>query len=256
MRPFLSVVIPAYNESKRLPLTLINVDKNLSARDYSYEIIVVNDGSTDSTADIVTRFSKIIKNLRLIDNMENHGKGWVVRQGMLSARGSWRLFMDADNSTTIDQFDAMVPFFSAGGGSAFGEKESFDVVIGSRALKGSRLEPPQPIIKRLLGKFGNLIIQIIALKGFKDTQCGFKCFSEEATEAVFRRAKINRWGFDVEILLLAKMLGFTIKEIPVRWVNDARSSVGWRGYFSTLLDVVKIKIWVILKKYNQKEISL
>lgn len=239
MKPFLSVIIPAYNESKRIPLTLIDIDKRLSERDYSYEIIVVNDGSVDSTAEIVNRFSKIVKNLRLIDNTENRGKGAVVRQGMLSARGSLRLFTDADNSTSIDQFDGMVPFF----------KEGFDVVIGSRALKNSRLDPPQSVAKRLLGKFGNLIIQILLLKGFKDTQCGFKCFSEVAAEKVFRKTKIDRWGFDVEALVLAKNFGFLIKEIPVRWVNSFLSTVGWRGYFSTLLDVVKIKIWLALKKY-------
>ena len=184
MKPFLSIIIPAYNEAKRVPLTLIDIDKRLSERDYSYEIIVVSDGSIDSTAEIVNRLSKIIKNLRLIDNSENHGKGWVVRQGMLSAKGNWRLFTDADNSTSIDQFDQMVPFFSAGGGSAFGRKDSYDIVIGSRAIKGARLEPPQPFLKRILGKLGNLIIQIMLLKGFKDTQCGFKVFSEEDRKSV------------------------------------------------------------------------
>lgn len=239
MKPFLSVIIPAYNESKRLPLTLIDIDKRLSERDYSYEIIVVNDGSIDSTAEMTNRLSRIVKNLRLIDNTENRGKGAVVRQGMLSARGSLRLFTDADNSTSIDQFDNMVPFF----------KEGFDVVIGSRAMRGSHLEPPQAWYKQLLGKFGNLIIQVLLLKGFKDTQCGFKCFEGGAAEKVFRKTKIDRWGFDVEALVLAKLLGFRIKEIPVRWVNSFFSTVGWKGYLSTLIDVVKIKIWLMLKKY-------
>src|SRR3989344_838879 len=243
MKPFLSIIIPAYNESKRLPLTLIDIDKRLSERDYSYEIIVVNDGSIDSTAEMTNRLSKIVKNLRLIDNTENRGKGAVVRQGMLAARGNLRLFTDSDNSTSIDQFDNMVPFFPAGGGSAFGGKDSYDIVIGSRAIKGAHLKPPQPIHKQLLGKLGNLIIQAFLLKGFKDTQCGFKCFSEEAAERVFRKTKIDRWGFDIEAIVLAKLLGFRIKEIPVRWVNDPRSTVGWNGYFSTLLAVVKIKIW-------------
>ena len=110
MKPYLSVIIPAYNESKRLPLTLIDIDKKLSEANYSYEIIVVNDGSKDNTAEIVRRFSHLIKNLRLIDNKENHGKGWVVRQGMLEANGKIRLFMDADNSTSVDQFNNMVVF--------------------------------------------------------------------------------------------------------------------------------------------------
>src|SRR3989344_2275373 len=122
MNPFLSKIIPAYNEVKRLPLALIDIDRHLSEAEYSYEIIVVNDGSNDATAETVNRFSHLIKNLRLIDNQENHGKGWAVRQGMLSAKGNWRLFMDADNSTSIDHFNDMLPYFSAGGGSAFGGK--------------------------------------------------------------------------------------------------------------------------------------
>src|SRR3990167_9312131 len=111
MKPYLSVIIPAYNEAKRLPLTLIDIDKKLSEANYSYEIIVVNDGSKDNTAEIVRRFSHLIKNLRLIDNKENHGKGWVVRQGMLEATGDIRLFMDADNSTKVDEITKFLPYF-------------------------------------------------------------------------------------------------------------------------------------------------
>jgi len=108
---FLSVIIPAYNEEKRLPLTLTDVNKRLAAVDYSYEIIVVDDGSKDSTAEVVKRFSHIVKNLRLVENKENHGKGWVVRQGMLEAKGQWRLFMDADNATSVDQVGKMISYF-------------------------------------------------------------------------------------------------------------------------------------------------
>lgn len=111
MKPYLSVIIPAYNEAKSLPLTLIDINKHLSDVDYSYEIIVVDDGSKDATEEVVRRFSHLMKNLRLIDNKQNHGKGWVVRQGMLEAKGEIRLFTDADNSTSIDQFSKMIPFF-------------------------------------------------------------------------------------------------------------------------------------------------
>ena len=125
MKPFLSVIIPAYNEAKRLPLTLIDVNKYLSTVDYDYEIIVVDDGSKDDTAEIAGRFSHLIKNLRVIDNKKNHGKGWVVRQGMLEAKGQWRLFMDADNATTVEQFQKMIPYLS-----------EYQIVIGSRDVKG------------------------------------------------------------------------------------------------------------------------
>lgn len=234
MKPFLSVVIPAYNEAKRLPLTLIDVDRHLRKADYSYEIIVVNDGSKDSTAEIVSRFSNLMKGLKLIDNKENHGKGFVVRQGMLEAKGTLRLFMDADNSTSVDQFDKMLPYF----------KEGYDVVIGSRDIKGAELVPPQPFYKRMLGNIGNLIIQALLLPGIWDTQCGFKCFSEEAAVKIFSIAKISRWGFDVEALALAKRMNYRIKEIPVRWVNDPYSHVKFYSYLSALWDVLKVR-WLL-----------
>lgn len=249
-KPFLSVIIPAYNEAERLPLTILDIDRRLSEADYESEIIVVSDGSRDATADIAEKFSHVIKNLRVIGNKENHGKGWVVRQGMLAARGNWRLFTDADNSTSIDQFNRMVPYFSSGGGSAYGGKESFDVVIGSRGVRGAELHPPQKWYRRLLGKLGNAFIQIVVLWGIKDTQCGFKCFSEEATQKIFPLMKIDRWGFDVEALVLAKKMGYKIKEIPVRWVNDFESRVSSGAYLSTLIEVVKIRFWLWTNAYH------
>ncbi|MEK7464656.1 MAG: dolichyl-phosphate beta-glucosyltransferase [Patescibacteria group bacterium] len=243
MKPYLSVIIPAYNESKRLPLTLIDIDKHLSQAEYSYEIIVVNDGSKDSTAGIVERFGHLVKNLRLIDNKENHGKGFVVRQGMLEAKGNLRLFMDADNSTSVQEFNKMIPLF----------KEGYDIVIGSRDVKGSRLIPPQPFYKIMLGNLSNLIIQIMLfefLRGIWDTQCGFKCFSEEAATKIFKSAKIDRWGFDFEALALGKRLGYKIKEIPIVWVNDLRSSVKLSSYVATLRDLFRVRYWFLRNKYN------
>jgi len=240
MKPFLSIIIPAYNEAESLPLTLIDIDRHLSKVEYSSEIIVVNDGSTDGTREIVERFSHLIKNLRLIDNNENHGKGYVVRKGMLAARGNFRVFMDADNSTSIDHFDKAFPYL----------REGYDIVIGSRALKDSKLKPPQPLIKRLVGKLGNIFIRLVGLSQFHDTQCGFKCFSEEAAEKIFRLAQIDRWAFDVEILFLAKILNLKIKEIPVVWVNNFRTLVNFTDYFKTLVDVVKIKYLISKRRYD------
>ena len=230
MKPFLSVIIPAYNEAKRLPLTLVNVNKHLAAVDYDYEIIVVDDGSKDDTAEIADRFSHLIKNFRVVVNKKNHGKGWVIRQGMLEAKGQWRLFMDADNATTIDQFQKMIPYLS-----------EYQIIIGSRDIKGAVLMPPQPFYKRLLGNVGNLIIQILLLPGLWDTQCGFKCFSEEAAEKIFRLMKTNRWAFDVEALVLGKKFGYKIKEIPVVWVNDIHSKVKTMAYFQFLWEILKIR---------------
>jgi len=241
-KPYLSVIIPAYNEVKRLPLTLIDIDKRLSKVKYSYEILVVSDGSTDGTAEAAKRLGSIIKNLRLIDNKENRGKGAVVKQGMLEAEGDYRLFTDADNSTTVDQFNKMVPYF----------KEGYHVVIGSRDVEGVELHPPQPWYKRLLGNIGNIIIQALLIPGVWDTQCGFKCFSKEASLKIFPLQRINGWGFDVEILSLAKALGFEIKEIPVVWINDARSKVSFKAYLQVLMETFKIRLWLWRDIYNIK----
>jgi dolichyl-phosphate beta-glucosyltransferase len=237
---FLSIIIPAYNEAERIPLALVDIDKRLSGKDYSYEILVVNDGSKDNTAAVVHGMEKMIKNLKLIDNSENKGKGGVVRQGMLLARGQYRLFMDADNSTSIDHFDAMLHYF----------KERYDVVICSRPMKGSKLDPAEPIYRQIPGKLGNLFIQALLLPGLWDTQCGFKAFTEAAAERVFQLSKITGWGFDVEILSLAKTLGYRIKEIPVHWVNDTRSHVGASAYLKVLLETVKIRWWLWTDKYG------
>jgi dolichyl-phosphate beta-glucosyltransferase len=239
-KPFLSVIIPAYNEAKRLPLTLIDVDKHLSEQEYSYEILVVNDGSTDATAEIVERFKPLIENLKILNLATNRGKGAAVRQGMLAAKGNWAVFMDADNSTSIIEFNKMMPYFD----------EGYEVVIGSRAVRGAKLNPAQPIHKQIAGKLGNLFIQLLLLRGIRDTQCGFKCFSEEAAKRIFSLGKIDRWGCDVESLALARALGYKIKEMPVYWVNDRRSHVNILSYFQVLIETVKIKWWLWRKAYN------
>jgi dolichyl-phosphate beta-glucosyltransferase len=245
---YLSVIIPAYNESKRLPLTLIDMDKHLSEFGFSYEIVVINDGSKDSTAEIVRRFSGLIKNLRLINNTQNHGKGWVVRQAMLDAKGDVRLFMDSDNSVGIDQFSKMMPYLP----SPKGEEGKYDVVIGSRDIPGAKMVPPQPWYKRISGDLGNIFIQALLLPGMWDTQCGFKAFTAEAAERIFSKMKIDKWALDVEALSLAKKMGYKIKEIPVIWVNNPFSKVSLSSYVKFLFDVVKIKWWLTRGAYDGK----
>lgn len=238
--PYLSVIIPAYNEAERLPATLVDVDKYLSAAGFAYEIIVADDGSGDTTPDIVQRMAKTIKNLTLLRFERNRGKGAVVRDGMLAARGAYRLFMDADNSTSAGQFETMRPFFEQG----------YGVVFGSRALAESRLLPPEPWYRSLPGKMGNLFwIQLLVLPGLWDTQCGFKAFSAEAANRVFKAARIDGWGFDVEVLALAKRFGYRIKEVPVVWKNDLRSRVSFSAYLKVLIETVKIRLWLWTGKY-------
>jgi len=237
----LSVIIPAYNEEKRLPKTLVEIDKYLRKQDYDYEIIVVNDGSKDKTAQIVEDFKSKIANLKLIDNKINHGKGYVIRQGMLEAKGEFRVFTDADNSTPIDQIEKMWPEFEKG----------YDVVIGSRDIRGAVLEPPQPWWRRFLGEvFGLLTNLIVGTWGIKDTQCGFKGFTQRATKDIFPRCKINRFAFDPEILIIAKKLGYKIKEIPIFWRNDPRSKVKFKSMIKMGFDLLKIRWNLITKKYG------
>ena len=243
-KPYLSVIIPAYNEANRLPATLIDIDKHLREADFDYEILVVNDGSKDNTADIVHKFESVVKGLRLGGRDINRGKGYTVREGMRDARGKFRLFMDADNATTVDHFFKMIPFLEGA------EGKKYDIVIGSRDIKGSKLVPPQPWYRRISGNIGNIIIQTFLLPGIWDTQCGFKCFSEESAERIFPIMKINRFAIDVEALALGKRMGYKIKEIPITWVNDVNSRVKLSDYINVLIDVLKIRVWLWTGKYK------
>lgn len=231
---YLSVIIPAYNEAERLPKTLRRFNEYFATRAYSYEILVVNDGSKDGTARAASSMESEIKNLRLIDRKKNMGKGYTVREGMLAAYGKIRLFADADNATDISHFERMRPLFDQG----------YDIVICSRDPKdalGAKQAVAQVWWKRLLGNMGNLYIQWMAVPGIWDTQCGFKAFRDFAAEKIFSASKINRWAFDVEALALAKKFGYKIGIIPANWVNDPKTTVSFMAYFRTLWEVFKIR---------------
>lgn len=230
--PFLSVIIPAYNEEKRLPKTLKAVHAYLAGQAFSWEIIVVSDGSTDRTADIVREFQIAGPHVRLLTYGKNRGKGYAVRYGMMRTKGRFRLFMDADNSTTIDHIEHFLPWFQKG----------YDVVIGSRDIQGAEIAVHQAWWKEKLGDLGNLWIRFWAVPGIKDTQAGFKIFSGKAADLVFPRLTIDRWGFDVEALAVARRQGFRIAELPIRWVNDANSKVSARAYLDVLQEVVQVRL--------------
>jgi glycosyltransferase involved in cell wall biosynthesis len=239
----LSVIIPAYKEAGRIGDTLKKIDEYLRSQKYTYEIIVVNDGSPDKTAEEVSQVLPEIKNLRLIDNKKNRGKGFVTRQGMLEAKGEFRVFMDADNSTTINHIEKMWPEFDKGR----------EVVIGSRDIKGADIAVSQPWWRIILGNIFNLIVQIVSgLRGIWDTQCGFKGFTAKSVEDIFPKCKIDRFAFDVEILVLAKKMGYEIKEVPVRWINDTTSTVGFKNMVKMLIDVFHIRKNLVLRKYDDK----
>lgn len=235
----LSVVIPAYNSQEVIAETLLDVDRYLSKQDYAYEIIVVSDGSKDNTVSIVEKTKQLVRNLRLIENKENHGKGYVVRQGILEAKGEYRMFMDADNSTKIDHLDLFWP-----------ETKHYDIVIASIGIKGAKIHETAQWYRRLLGNVAKYIIRIVAgLWEIKDTQRGFKLFNEKSVQAVFPKQTLTRWGFDFEILTLAKRMGFKIKEVPITW-NNPVGGVNLMSYFKTFFELMKIKWNLIINKYK------
>ena len=232
---FLSVIIPCYNEEKRIVSTVLATDGWLSQQKFSYEILVVNDGSKDKTASVVRKLMENTPKLQLIDNFENRGKGAVVKQGMLLAKGNYRLFMDADNSTTIDHFEKMMPLIA----------EGYEVIIGSRDSKdasGARQAVKQPFYRRLIGNLGNLFIQIMAVPGIWDTQCGFKCFSRKAALDIFSRCRISGWAFDVELIWKLRRQGARIVEVPIEWIDSSGSRLRMhRDAPAMLLELLRIR---------------
>lgn len=242
MSIFLSVIIPAYNEEKCLPTTLLAIDKYLSEQNYPYEILVVNDGSKDNTVDIVKNFEKMINNLSCIGYEENRGKGYAIRFGMLKAEGKYRLFTDADNSTSIDQIEKLIPCLKP--------KGDCDIAIGSRAVKGHKIIIHQPFYREIIGKTGNKLIQAMAVSGIWDTQCGFKCFTSQSAEKIFPKQTIERWGFDFEALAIARLLNYKIKEVPIVWVDSSESKLSKKAMFAMFWELMKVRMNLWRKKYE------
>lgn len=227
---FLSIVIPAYNEAGVIEHTLNSVREYLAYTQFTWEIIVVDDGSTDDTTERAKHALHGIEHAHVIRNAHNHGKGWAVKEGMLVAKGKYRLFMDADNATPIEHWEKAWLYFETGA----------DVVIGSRAIRGAELVRSQSWYRRTLGKLGNAYAQVVLLNGISDSQCGFKCFSAQAAESIFTRLTTKRWVFDIEALALARALKYEIDEFPVRWTRGERSSVKFSDYFSAFFDTLRI----------------
>lgn len=220
----LSIIIPAFNESERLPETLALVRDWVECQDFKTQVLVVDDGSTDDTAELVRLYAKRFPNLELLSLEQNLGKGGAVKAGMLAARGSWRLIADADNSTPIDQAEKLLEHI-----------DSHEVVIGSRYLRPDSIKVRQPWKRRVLSRLGNILIQSMVLPGIKDTQCGFKLFSAKAAQDIFSQLQTNGWLFDVEVLAIANQRGYGIKEVPVDWYDAKQSKLravrtGWKTF--------------------------
>lgn len=236
----LSVVIPAYNEAGRIECTLKNIERYFKDKAFSYEIIVVDDGSTDGTPMIIRKCKDTMAHVRVLENKRNTGKGYSVNRGMRAAHGMYRLFMDADNSVDISHLDVFMEWMNKG----------YDVVIGSIALGGASIKEHCGWHRRILGCLSHFLIQLLAVSGIKDTQRGFKLFSGSAASVIFSKQTIERFGFDIEVLVIARKHKFKIKEVPVTWDNPAGSKVTLGSYLQTFRELLVIVRNRIFNKYS------
>ncbi len=240
---FLSVVIPAFNEEKRIGPTLDRVAEYLAQRGIAGEIVVVDDGSRDRTAEIVLSSAQAHPSVRLVGNGRNRGKGYTVRNGVANSKGRFVLFSDADLSTPIEEFDKLLPVLEGGAGVAF----------ASRAMAASSIEKAQPILRRLMGRVFNLVVRAAALPGVRDSQCGFKCFTAEAARRIFPIQRIEGFAFDVELLFLARRLKFRIEEVPVRWIDSPDSRVRrFTDPLRMLVEIFKIRMNSLTGIYGRR----
>jgi dolichyl-phosphate beta-glucosyltransferase len=240
--PNYSIVIPAYNESARIPATLKQVISCIRERGWDAEVIVVNDGSTDNTAQVVQDFARTAPEIRMIENPGNRGKGYSVRSGMLQALGEIVMFTDADLSAPMEEAERLFTHIADGA----------DIAIGSRWLERGRQTHQQPLYRQFFGRCFNAVTRGVMGLHFADTQCGFKAFTRAAAQTVFQLQTIERWGFDPEILFIALKCGYRVDEVAVSWGHDERSRMSYlRDGIRMLEDVATIR-WNALRGRYRK----
>jgi glycosyltransferase involved in cell wall biosynthesis len=238
----LSIVIPAYNEGARIEAALESVLSCVAERNWNAEVLVVDDGSTDTTAAIVTRWMQTHPNLQLIHNEGNRGKGYSVRNGLLQAVGQIVMFTDADLSAPIEEAERLFAAIDEGA----------DVAIGSRWLDKQKQTIHQPLYRKFFGRCFNLVTRVMMGLPYKDTQCGFKAFRREAAQTIFRLQTIERWGFDPEILFIARKLKYRIVEVPVSWGHDERSRISYlKDGMKMLEEMFEIRTNSLRGRYDQ-----
>src|SRR5271165_51906 len=242
-----SFILPAYNESERLTTSIPKVLEYVHIRNLQAEIIVVNDGSTDSTAEVVRGFAADNPMIVLLENPGNCGKGYSVRHGMLHAKGAVALFSDADLSSPITEADKLFAALADGA----------DIAIGSRWLKRELQTERQPVLRQLYGRLFNLGLSIVLGLDYRDTQCGFKAFTRQAIQVVFTRQRVERWGFDPELQYLARKYKLQTVEVPVEWAHDHRSKINpLRDGLQMGIDVLKIRWNALTGRYKQPSTAL
>lgn len=237
----LSIIIPAYNEEKRIATTLLEIESYLHNLNTPYEIIVVNDGSTDTTSKVVKQIQAKHETILLIDNLNNRGKGYAVHCGMHSANGDYRLYMDADNSISIHHIDNFIEHIQQGA----------DIAIASINHPDAKAIDHNHPYRRVAGLISKYIIKNISTPNIYDTQRGFKLFTKDAAESIFPLQTIWRFGFDIELITIANIKGYKIIELPVTWDNPTGSTVTFGSYFYTLLELGKITRNRLSKKYGK-----
>jgi len=241
--PALSIVIPAYNEAKRLPRTLETVLGYLDRRGVAAEVLVVDNGSTDTTPALAREWAQRDRRVRALDTGGVRGKGVAVRTGMRAARGVRVLFSDADLATPIEEVEKLETELDRGAG----------VAIASRALPGSDIQVHQSALRETMGRAFNRVVQMLAAPGIVDTQCGFKLFTADAARRIFAVQWLNGFAFDVEAVFLARRMGFRVAEVPVVWRHDADSKVRmWRDGITMLWDIVTVRWAAWRGRYNER----
>lgn len=242
----LSVVIPAFNEEKRIERTLRDVDSYLEKQKYEYEILVVDNGSNDKTVQVVKKLEATsVQNAHILEQppvVAGNNKGNAVRKGIMAAQGEYVVFMDADNATPISDIEKFWPYLEQG----------IEVVIGSRYLDKSSVKIKQPFYKIFLSRISNILIQIVLVPHINDTQCGFKAFKTPAAKEIFKNLTIYGWAFDMELLAIALKLSYRIKEVPVSWEEHGGSHVPLKAYIQSLIDLFRIKWKALTGQYSAK----
>jgi dolichyl-phosphate beta-glucosyltransferase len=241
--PHYSIVIPAFNESARIERAMSLVSHCIRTHRWDAEVLVVDDGSVDNTAALVEAWAQTHPEVRLIRNGQNRGKGYSVRNGMLRAAGEIVMFTDADLSSPIEEAELLFAAIDEGA----------DIAIGSRWLTGKRIVHKQPLYRRVFGRCFNALTRSVMRLPFADTQCGFKAFRRESAQLVFGLQKIERWGFDPEILFIAIKRGLKVKEVSVTWGHDERSRISYlRDGMQMLIELVYVRWNAFTGRYNRE----
>ena len=240
-KPFLSIVLPAHNEEQRLPDTLLQVTQFIQSQNYPIEIVIVENASADRTLEIAREYANHHENV-LVMHEERPGKGLAVKQGMLAASGDYRFFCDVDFSMPITEIPKFLPPKMSG----------VDIAIASREAKGA-VRYDEPFHRHIIGRVFNMMVWILALPGINDTQCGFKCFSAEVSQKLFPLQSIHGWTFDVEILAIAKQLGYKIVEVPVPWYYQPQSKVNvLKDFIRTFKELFKVRKIIRTRSYEKQ----